>query len=146
MISLDLARQLKEAGLIWQAGNYDFFAIPDRDMDDRIFVITDVMAQLGLLKGWPAVTFYGTAEWALDYILTTEVIWLPSEEQLRAALLENLLDEPSPTLRLWLEDNVYHCQVAFHGATLSASADKAADAYGRTLLSLLHARNDAYRV
>lgn len=146
MISLDLARQLKEAGLIWQAGNYDFFAIPDRDMDDRIFVITDVMAQLGLLKGWPAVTFYGTAEWALDYILTTEVIWLPSEEQLRAALLENLLDEPNPTLRLWLEDNLYHCQVSFHGATLSASADKAADAYGRTLLSLLHARNDAYRV
>jgi hypothetical protein len=154
MISLDLARQLKEAGLVWEAGNYDFFAIPDRDMDDRIFVITDIMTQLGLLKGWPVVTFYGTAEWALDYILTTEVIWLPTEEQLREALLANLPakspaslhNELKPALRLWLEDQRYHCEVSYHGASLSVSAPTAGEAYAQTLLALLRADGSLYHV
>jgi len=137
MISIELARQLKEAGLVWQADQYDFFAIPDRDLDDRVFVITDVMAQLGLLKGWPVVLFHGTAEWALDYILTTEVIWLPTEEQLRGALLEHLHDEPQRMLQLRLEDGAYLCQVAFHGASLSATAATAGEAYALTLLALL---------
>jgi hypothetical protein len=146
MISLDLARQLKEAGLVWQADIHDFFAIPDRDLDDQIFVITDVMTQLGLLKGWPVVTFYGTAEWALDYILTTEVIWLPTEEQLREALLENLRDEEHRTLQLWLENDLYHCRVSYHGASLSATADTAGVAYAQTLLALLRATNSFDRV
>ena len=88
MISLPLARELKQAGLVWSATINDFFAIPDRGMDDRIFVITDLMANLDIFRGWPVVTFHGSAEWALDYILTTEVVWLPTESQLRGVLLE----------------------------------------------------------
>jgi hypothetical protein len=146
MISLETARQLKEAGLVWKAGIHDFFCIPDRDLDDRVFVITDIMTQLGLLKGWPVVTFYGTAEWALDYILTSEVIWLPTEEQLREAVLENLRGEQPRTVRLWLEDDIYHCQVSFKGASLSATAGTAGDAYAQTLLALLRATDTLDRV
>jgi hypothetical protein len=138
MISLETARQLKEAGLLWQAGQYDFFAIPDRDLDDRIFVITDVMAYLGLLKGWPVVMFHGSAEWALDYILTSELIWLPTEEQLREALLQQLPDKTQQTLHLWFADNAYQCQVYIQGDLSSFTAPTASDAYALALLSVLH--------
>ena len=50
MISLKLAQQLKKAGLVWKASNHDFFAIPDRGMDERRFVIADMMANLDLLQ------------------------------------------------------------------------------------------------
>ena len=86
MISLTLAQQLKAAGLVWHTNNYDFFAIPDRELDDRVFVLADMMAYTELVQGWPVVAFHGTAEWALDYILTREVVWMPTEEQLREAL------------------------------------------------------------
>ena len=99
MISLSLARKLKQAGLLWQASVNDFFAIPDRGMDDRVFVIADLLANLDIFRGWPVVTFHGTAEWALDYILTAEVIWLPTESQLRQALLDMINNESQRKLQ-----------------------------------------------
>lgn len=86
MISMKLARQLKEAGLAWKTGIYDFFGVPDRELDDHIFVISDTMVTMELLQGWPALTFHGTAEWAADYLLTHDAVWLPTEEQLREEL------------------------------------------------------------
>jgi hypothetical protein len=35
--------------------------------------------------------FNGTVEWALDSIAQTEVVWLPREDQMRAALGERFL-------------------------------------------------------
>lgn len=138
MISLPLARQLKDAGLVWKAGIHDFFAIPDRDLDDRLFVITDVMAYLELLRGWPVVTFHGTAEWALDYILTSEVVWMPTEEQLRREL-ENVLrrEEGPTTLQLTLDKNDYRCQISYQGKRLTFAAPTASEAYGQAMLHVL---------
>ena len=48
MISLHLARKLKAAGLVWQATTNDFFAVPDRGMDERLFVLSDMQATLFL--------------------------------------------------------------------------------------------------
>lgn len=31
MSSLELAQQLKQAGLVWKASTHDFFAIPNRE-------------------------------------------------------------------------------------------------------------------
>ncbi len=83
MISLPLAKQLKEAGLAWTPARNDFFAIPDRGMDDRIFVITDMFVDAEVLYGQPIVTFHGAAEWALDYMMIADIIWLPTEAHLR---------------------------------------------------------------
>ena len=43
MISLATAMALKAAGLTWMPMDLDFFAIPDRQMDERIFVISDII-------------------------------------------------------------------------------------------------------
>ena len=100
MISLSTASQLKRAGLTWIPALHDFFAIPDRGLDDRVFVISDMMAYVEIRNNLPVVTFHGVVEWALDYLLTTEVIWLPREEQLRMALSRHLANEEQPALSL----------------------------------------------
>jgi len=139
MISLHLARSLKQAGLIWQAGVNDFFAIPDRGMDDRVFVIADLLANLDIFRGWPVVTFHGSAEWALDYILTTEVVWLPSEEQLRHALL-NVLPGDLTLLEFIFDGQSYHCSIALERETVQFAAPTGAGAYGQALLHFLERR------
>ena len=137
MISLKLAQQLKKAGLVWKASNHDFFAIPDRGMDERRFVIADMMANLDLLQGWPVITFYGTAEWALDYIVTTEVVWMPTEAQLRQELENLLKEEVEKDLRLWWGNGRYHIQIQYRSQTLTFDANTASDAYGEAILHLL---------
>jgi hypothetical protein len=137
MISLSLAKRLKEAGLVWQAGVNDYFAIPDRDMDDRIFVLSDLLANLNLLRGWPVVTFHGTAEWALDYILTTEVVWLPREDQLRQLILESAAGEKVKSMQLDFDGDYYQCKVMLADEELQAQSASATDAYGQILLELL---------
>jgi hypothetical protein len=138
VISLHLARRLKAAGLIWQATTNDFFAIPDRGMDDRLFVLSDMQAQLDIFRGWPVVTFHGTAEWALDYILTSEVVWMPSEEQLREAILSHLPDQAGGELQLYFKDNRYTCSIKWYGDLKTVEAASAADAYGEALLLILN--------
>lgn len=139
-IPLRMAVELKETGLIWRADINDFFGIPDRGMDERVFVVTDLMANLDIFRGWPVVTFHGAAEWALDYILTTEVVWLPTEGQLRQEL-ESLLTEETPfTLRLDALADGYACLIALQQQTLTFSARTAAEAYGRALLHVLQSR------
>jgi hypothetical protein len=137
MISLALAQELKGAGLVWKASNHDFFAIPDRGMDDRLFVITDIMAHLDLLQGWPVITFHGTAEWALDYLVTTEVVWMPTEGQLRQELENLLKDEVEKVLRLWWQNGRYHTQIQYRNETLTFDAATASDAYGKAILTIL---------
>jgi hypothetical protein len=137
MISLSLAADLKEAGLVWPASQHDFFAVPDRDMDDRVFVISNMPANLEILRGWPAITFHGTAEWALDYILTSEVVWLPREEQLREALLAASGMDSSDQLALTFSGGLYTCTITRDENTFAFSAAGASDAYGLALLKCL---------
>jgi hypothetical protein len=137
MVSFELAQQLKEAGLVWQAQTHDFFAIPERGMDEQVFVVTDVMAYLELLKGWPVVTFHGTAEWALDYILTAEVVWLPTEAQIRSHLENALLGEANLKLSLTLQHPGYRCEIIYDGQPHNFSGATASEAYGLALLHIL---------
>jgi hypothetical protein len=141
MISLPLARSLKEAGLVWRAGINDFFAIPDRGMDDHVFVISDLLANLDIFRGWPVVTFHGSAEWALDYILTAEVVWLPREEQLRQALLDTLHGQTFKSLQLDFDGQNYRCTVLLDNETVLGDALSASAAYGQALLHLLKRRS-----
>jgi len=137
MISLTLARRLKSAGLIWKASNNDFFAIPDRGMDKRVFVLADMQAQLDLFRGWPVVTFHGTSEWALDYILTSEVVWMPREDQLHDAILSNLAGSE---ITLDVNGDGCTCTIQKQEEIKRFSADSAADAYGSALLYILENR------
>lgn len=142
MISLPLARQLKQAGLVWRANVNDFFGIPDRDMDERIFVISELQANLDIFRGWPVVTFHGSAEWALDYILTTEVVWLPTEEQLREALIAALGDQAGLPINLSYGGQQYRCTIVIDGQERHFDSPSGGNAYGLALLSILEQQNE----
>jgi hypothetical protein len=86
MITLDLATRLRDAGLEWTPHSGDRFAIPDRDLDGEVFVVSEMTIETGTLPSGNIVRFNGTTEWALDSLPQEEVIWLPHEAQLRHLL------------------------------------------------------------
>jgi len=87
MLSLDLARALRGAGVAWHPAPGDLFAVPDRDLDEQVFVLSDMVIQrVDVPDGPPILAFNGTTEWALDSLEAHEAVWLPREDQLRALL------------------------------------------------------------
>lgn len=86
MITLDLARQLRAAGLDWKPSAGDRFVVPDREMDDEVFVLSDMTVEIHEFPTGKVIGFNGTTEWALDSIEQEEVVWLPREDQLRELL------------------------------------------------------------
>ncbi len=138
MIPVALAIELKRAGLLWRTTMHDFFAIPERGLDDRIYVLTDMMAYTELVQGWPVVAFHGTAEWALDYIFTNEVVWMPTEEQLRDTLIDVLQQSQADvSLELRRAADGYRCVIGFRDGPLTFAAPTAGEAYGGALLHVL---------
>ena len=137
MISQALAVQLKEAGLVWHTSVHDFFAIPDRDMDGRIFVLSDMMVTMELLRGWPAMMFHGTSEWAMDYLLTHEAVWMPTESQLRENLEEELAARNGRFIQLQRQDEAYACEILLGEKRMQFTAVDPSEAYGQALLELL---------
>jgi hypothetical protein len=86
VITLDLARRLRRAGVPWTPGPGDRFVVPDRDMDDEVFVVSDMVVEVHELPTGRLLGFNGTTEWALDSIMARDVVWLPREDQLRELL------------------------------------------------------------
>jgi hypothetical protein len=91
MITKELAGELARRGLPWRPASGDRFYIPDRDLDDEVFVVSGMAIDVSDLPSGTEMRFNGTVEWALDSIAQTEVVWLPREEQLRDALGERFL-------------------------------------------------------
>jgi hypothetical protein len=91
MITKELAGELARRGLSWRPASGDRFYVPDRDLDDEVFVVSGMAIDVSDLPSGTEMRFNGTVEWALDSIAQTEVVWLPREEQLRDALGERFL-------------------------------------------------------
>jgi hypothetical protein len=136
MISLEMAKRLKDAGVKWEPAQGDKFALLDRDLDDRVFVINDMATVIELLQGTPAVTFHGTPEWALDYVLLTEAVWLPDEGQIRQRLHDILVLQGEPVYDLLYADGEFLCRFEWKGEALSFKSSGACEAYGEALLYL----------
>ena len=137
MLALSTARRLKAAGLAWTPDLHDFFAVPDRGLDDRVFVISDVSVDVELLKGQSIVTFNGTSEWALDYEVMSELVWMPTEEQLRRQLEQRLADGASVVLKLIYAPDGYWCEIQSKGKALAFLGADASEAYAEALLHVL---------
>ncbi len=130
MISYDLAKQLNEAGLEWVPGEGDKFAIPGRGLDGEVFTVSGMLIEVQPVVGGKRIAFNGAVEWALDSIMQSEAIWLPSESQLR--------DRLGSTFRQLIQDSRgYVCLVRFDGTDREFRADDPADAYAKALLELL---------
>ena len=138
MISLTTAIQLKEAGLKWVPALHDFFAIPERNLDERLFVISDMLVTVEQLSGMQVVSFQGASEWALDYLLTTEAVWVPSEDQLRKALEAILFTKPGWRFELAVDENSHRCLIPWGEEELIFEAEDASQAYAAALLFLLN--------
>ena len=82
----ELAETLAAAGMVWEPASGDRFLVPDRDLDEEVFVVSGMSVEVSELPTGPEMRFNGTVEWALDSIGQHEVIWLPREDQLRDAL------------------------------------------------------------
>lgn len=137
MIKLETARKLKNSGLRWVPALHDFFAIPERNLDERLFVISEMLVTVESLRGMQVVSFQGASEWALDYLLTTEAVWMPREDQLRLALESILINHPGWTVSLVTDSDGYHCLVAWGESELSFEDQDASEAYAAALLFLL---------
>lgn len=145
MISLVLARDLKRAGLVWHPKALDVFMIPDRDLDDKSFVLTDMAVRVEMLQGFPTIMFQGAYEWALDYIWLREVVWIPSEAQLREEIAVRLKKEQPPAMRLTGTPGGYVCEIRDRGQYRTFEGKDAGTAYARTLLYLLQHRRQPIR-
>lgn len=86
MITPELALSLRRAGMHWRPANGDRFLVPNRDLDDQLFTVSDMVVEVERLPTGMVMRFNGTVEWALDSIEQREVLWLPREDQLRSAL------------------------------------------------------------
>lgn len=136
MLSIELARRLRRSGLTWSPQLHDTFHIPDRNLDDRVFVLADLTIDIHHLDGHAAIMFNGAVEWSLDYILQQDVVWVPSESQLRDLLGDRLV-------ALTRGGDGYRCTIAVGGrGEVNFDADSAPDAYGTALLHLLETGNE----
>ncbi len=86
MISPDLARRLHVAGLAWSPGNGDRFWLPERELDQTVFIVSDMVVEVRDLPGGRVLAFNGTTEWALDAVEVREAVWLPRLDDLLDAL------------------------------------------------------------
>ena len=74
MITRALAEALSAGGLPWQPVSGDRFLVPDRDLDDEVFVVSGMSVEVTELPHGAELRFNGTVEWALDSIERSEVI------------------------------------------------------------------------
>ncbi len=136
MINPALALQLKEAGLEWLPTNRDNFMIPGGELANEVFSLNDQTILVQNLKGQTTVTFHGSAEWALDNVLLADVVWLPTETQLREAIEQRLGGDTPSVILQWAEDG-YRCILNHYDQQQEFVAAEAEDAYGGALLFLL---------
>ena len=86
MISVDLARQLSSAGVMWQPEPGDRFTIVEPDLLGDLFWISELTIELHHYQDQSVLGFNGTTEWALDSVPLDIALWLPREDQLRSLL------------------------------------------------------------
>jgi hypothetical protein len=132
VIGVQLAQQLKEAGLVWKPALGDRFAIPDRDLDDEVFVLSNMTIAVYNLPEGRVIGFNGTTEWALDDVEIDEATWLPREDQLRELL-------GGTFRRLGRDPAGYEVVIDLLGEERHFSGDTAEATYAAALLHLLAA-------
>lgn len=130
MISIELARKLREAGLRWEPQPGDRFVIPDRGMDDDVFVVSQMVVDVHEFPtGGRVLGFNGTVEWALDSVEQDSALWLPGESKLRELL-------GGTFVRLDRVDDGYQVTLDVGGRTVEIRDEQAEEAYGKALLYL----------
>jgi hypothetical protein len=133
VLSIALARALRDAGLHWTPTRGDSFVMPGRDMDADVFVLSDMTIEVQQFPAGPVIGFNGTTEWALDSVGQSEALWVPAEHQLRE-LLGDAFAGLAPT------GDGYRVTLRVDGATSGYDGPDPTAAYASALLHLLTPR------
>jgi hypothetical protein len=136
MLDPELAMQLKQAGLEWQPKKRDNFMVPGGELNNEIFTINDQTILVETIKGQNTVTFHGSAEWALDDVLLADVVWLPSETQLREAVQLRVGGDTASVTLQWSVIG-YRCTLVHQEQEYIFQAASAEAVYAQALLFLL---------
>jgi hypothetical protein len=134
VLSVELARALRDAGLQWTPARGDSFVMPDKGMDSDVFVLSDMTIEVQQFPAGAVIGFNGTTEWALDSIEQSEALWVPAEHQLRE-LLGDAFAGLAPT------GNGYRVTLRTAGGTAGFDGPDPTAAYAAALLSLLTSRD-----
>jgi hypothetical protein len=132
VISVQLARKLRDGGLRWDPAPGDRFVVADRDMDDEVFTLSEMTVDVHDVPGGRVIGFNGTVEWALDSVEATNSVWLPSEAQLRERL-------GGTFIRLDRAGESWQVTIEVNGHTAATTDTDASEAYGLALLALITA-------
>ena len=130
MISQDLARRLHDVGVTWSPRNGDTFWVPDRELDDTVFTVSDMVVEVRDQPHGRVLAFNGTTEWALDDVDEREAVWLPRLDQLLALLGPAFLS-------LTARSGGHVVRVRVHDAEQEHVDVSAEDAAARALLAVL---------
>ncbi len=129
MISVDVARLLRDAGLTWTPVRGDRFVVLDRGMDADVFVLSDMTIEVHQFPTGPVIGFNGTTEWALDSLEQRDALWLPTEHQLRELI-------GAAFVQLVRLAEGFRVDVEVAGERQAFEAPDASDAYAGALLAV----------
>jgi hypothetical protein len=140
MISTGLARELREAGLVWTPASGDAFQIApggdhSADFEGDVFTVSDMTIEAHAYSTGTVLGFNGTTEWALDSVAIDDALWLPREDQLRD-LLRGTFRSLSRTIGA--ESRVaYTVVVRLEEMDAAYASEDPAEAYGLAVLALI---------
>ena len=90
MITVELARALVAAGVLWEPHAGDRFVVDAELLTGEVFWISDLTVEVQTYRDQSLLGFNGTTEWALDSVTLDQALWLPREDQLRELLGDRL--------------------------------------------------------
>ncbi|MFZ6991372.1 pilus assembly protein CpaE [Curtobacterium sp. RRHDQ66] len=136
MITVELAKDLRAAGLRWNPETGDRFVIDKPGVDDDVYTVSEMTVERHDHPSGTILGFNGTTEWALDSVTAAESLWLPREDQLRELLGPSFVG----LTRVAAGDRVVHTvTVVLRGEDRSFAAADPAIAYGQALVAYITA-------
>lgn len=136
MITVELAKSLRDAGLRWNPATGDRFVIDKPGVDDEVYTVSEMTVERHDHPSGTILGFNGTTEWALDSVTADESLWLPREDQLRELLGPSFVG----LTRLASGERVVHTVTAtIRGADRTFAAADPAIAYGQALAAYIAA-------
>lgn len=131
MISTELARRLRDAGLRWHPLSGDAFRIDSAEFESDVFTVSEMTIVAHEFDTGTILGFNGTTEWALDSVAIERALWLPREDQLRQLLGAAFLSLTR------LSDGRYRVLTLLESRQSEFVADEPAQAYALALLALV---------
>ncbi|MDR2999477.1 MAG: pilus assembly protein CpaE [Microbacterium sp.] len=135
MISRELARALRDGGLVWHPAEGDRFQLdlPDEvelEAEADVFTVSAMTIEARPATGGTNLAFNGTTEWALDAVAVADAVWLPREDQLRDLLRRTFR-------RLVRLEDSFEVEIEIAGERLTFEHPDPAEAYGMALQELI---------